>query len=85
MPTQPPVHWVPVALSRVLKRPGREVGHLHLVPTLRMCVVVFGRRCAPVWARLPAILTEVSSSYFSASLDACRDVANSYTDGISSL
>jgi hypothetical protein len=27
-PTQPPIQWVPGALSLRVKRPGREVGHL---------------------------------------------------------
>jgi hypothetical protein len=28
-PTQPPVQWVPGALSLVVKRPGREADHSH--------------------------------------------------------
>jgi hypothetical protein len=32
-PTQPPIQWVPGALSLEVKRPGREAdAHLHLVP-----------------------------------------------------
>jgi hypothetical protein len=27
MPTQPPIQWIPEALSLGLKRPGREVEH----------------------------------------------------------
>jgi hypothetical protein len=26
-PTQPPIQWVPITLSRGLKRPGREADH----------------------------------------------------------
>jgi hypothetical protein len=26
-PTQPPIHWIPEALSLGVKRPGREVNH----------------------------------------------------------
>jgi hypothetical protein len=37
-PTQPPVQWVPAALSPGVKRPGREATtHLHLMPKSRMC------------------------------------------------
>jgi len=35
-PTQPPVQWIPGALSLGVKRPGREADHLHLVPRSRM-------------------------------------------------
>jgi hypothetical protein len=32
-PTQPPIQWIPGALSLGVKRPGREADHhLHLVP-----------------------------------------------------
>jgi hypothetical protein len=33
---QPPIQWVPGALSPAVKRPGREVNHLKLVPKLRI-------------------------------------------------
>jgi hypothetical protein len=37
-PTQPPIQWVPRALSLAVKRPGRETDHSHLhpVPKSRM-------------------------------------------------
>jgi hypothetical protein len=36
-PTQPPIQWVPGALSLGVKWPGREATtHLHLVPRSRM-------------------------------------------------
>jgi hypothetical protein len=35
-PTQPPIQWVPGALSLGVKRRGRETDHLHLVPRKRM-------------------------------------------------
>jgi hypothetical protein len=35
-PTQPPIKWVPRALSWAAKLPRREVGHLFLVPRSRM-------------------------------------------------
>jgi hypothetical protein len=31
-PTQPPIQWVPEALSLGVKRPGSEANHLHLMP-----------------------------------------------------
>jgi hypothetical protein len=31
-PTQPPIQWVPGALSLEVKRPRREADHFHLVP-----------------------------------------------------
>jgi hypothetical protein len=31
-PTQPPIQWVPGALSLGVRRPGREADHPHLVP-----------------------------------------------------
>jgi hypothetical protein len=34
--TQPPIEWVPGALSLGVKRLGREVNHSHLVPRSRM-------------------------------------------------
>jgi len=36
-PTQPPIQWVPGALSLGVKWPGREaITHLHLMPRSRM-------------------------------------------------
>jgi len=36
MPTQPPIQWVPGALTPEVKRPGRIADtHLHLAPMLR--------------------------------------------------
>jgi hypothetical protein len=35
-PTQPPIQWIPGALSLGVKRPGREADHSHLVPRSRM-------------------------------------------------
>jgi hypothetical protein len=38
-PPQPPIQWVPGALSPVLKRQGHENDKLHTVPRLRMVEV----------------------------------------------
>jgi len=35
-PTQPPIQWIPGALSLGVKRSGCEADHSHLVPTSRM-------------------------------------------------
>jgi len=35
-PTQPPIQWVPWALSPRVKWPGHEADHFYLVPRLRM-------------------------------------------------
>jgi hypothetical protein len=34
-PAQPPIQWVPVALSPDIKRPGRDAENSYLMPALR--------------------------------------------------
>jgi hypothetical protein len=48
--TQPPIQWVPGALSMGVKRPGLELTtHLHLVPRLRMCEAMSPLPNTPSW------------------------------------
>jgi hypothetical protein len=49
-PTQPPIKWVPGALSSRVKLPGREADHhLQLVPRSRKCRSIHPLPHTPLW------------------------------------